>query len=122
MAKAAPDATIDASLDYIAASNVQIACSAEPANYAGIAAVALADVAMVGGDYTKANGDVSGRKVTMAAKTGASVDTAGTATHVVLANSGDSTLRYVTTCTAQALNTGNTVNFPTWKIEIADPT
>lgn len=122
MAKQAPDATIDASLDYVAGSNLMIACSGEPANYAGIAAVALADVAMAGGDFTKANGDVSGRKVTMAAKNGVNVDSNGTATHVILADSGTSTLRYVTTCTSQVLTAGNTVNFPSWKIEIADPT
>jgi hypothetical protein len=122
MAKQAPDATIDASLDYIAGSNVQVACSGEPANYAGLAAVALADVAMAGGDFTKANGDVSGRKVTMAAKNTVSVDSSGTATHIALADTVSSTLRYVTTCTSQALTAGNTVNFPAWKIEIADPT
>lgn len=122
MAKQAPDATIDASLDYIAGSNVMVACSAEPANYAGLAAVSLADVAMTGGDFTKANGDASGRKLTMAAKNGVAVDSNGTATHVALANTATSTLRYVTTCTGQALTTGSTVNFPSWKIEIADPT
>lgn len=122
MAKQAPDATIDASLDYIAGSNVMVACSGEPANYAGLAAVSLADVAMAGGDFTKANGDSSGRKLTMAAKNGVAVDNNGTATHVALANTATSTLRYVTTCTSQALTTGSTVNFPAWKIEIADPT
>jgi hypothetical protein len=99
-----------------------VACSAEPANYAGLAAVSLADVAMTGGDFTKANGDASGRKLTMAAKNGVAVDSNGTATHVALANTATSTLRYVTTCTGQALTTGSTVNFPSWKIEIADPT
>jgi len=32
-----------------------------------------------------------------------------------------SVLYYVTTCTSQALTSGNTVNFPAWDIEIADP-
>ncbi|MGH7774433.1 MAG: hypothetical protein ACREQA_19595 [Candidatus Binatia bacterium] len=123
MGKAAPDATIDAMFDYIDQSNIQHVCSAEPANYAGIAAVSLADVAMtVNTDYTKANGDTSGRKATVAAKSGVTVGTTGTATHVVLANSVDSTLRYVTTCTSQALTAGNTVNIPAWDIEVADPT
>jgi hypothetical protein len=123
MAKQAPDPMIDASLDYVAASDRMFICSAEPANYAGIAAVTLATVTMTPvTDFTKANGDTSGRKVTTAAKNTQSVTTSGTATHVVLGTVSGSVLRYVTTCTSQALTSGNTVNIPAWKIEIADPT
>lgn len=124
MAKQAPDPVMDAAFDYIDQSNIMHVCSAEPANYAGIAAVSLASVAVTPdtGDFVKANGDTSGRKVTVAAKSGVSVTANGTATHLVLARSTDSTLRYVTTCTAQALVLGNTVNIPAWKVEIADPT
>lgn len=123
MGKAAPDATIDSMFDYVDQSNIQHVCSAEPANYAGIAAVSLASVALTPDtDFTKANGDVSGRKVTIAAKSGVSIGTSGSATHVVIARTTDSTLRYVTTCTTQSLTSGNTVNIPAWKIEVADPT
>lgn len=123
MAKAAPDATIDSMFDYIDQSNIMHVCSGQPANYAGIAAVSLADVALTPDtDFTKADGDVSGRKVTVAAKNGVTVDNTGTATHVVIARTNDSTLRYVTTCTSQALTAGNTVNIPAWDIEVADPT
>lgn len=123
MGKAAPDATIDAMFDYIDQSTIMHVCSAEPANYAGIAAVSLADVAMTADtDYTKANGDTSGRKVTVAAKSGVTVDNTGTATHIALARVADTTLRYVTTCTSQALTAANTVNIPAWDIEVADPT
>lgn len=123
MGKVAPDATIDSYFDYIDQCNIMHVCSAEPANYAGIAAVSLADVALTPDtDFTKANGDTNGRKVTIAAKTGVTVDNSGTATHVVLARTTDSTMRYVTTCTSQALTAGNTVNFPAWDIEVADPT
>ena len=123
MAKQAPDATIDSMFDYIDQSNIMHVCSAEPANYAGIAAVSLASVAVTPDtDFTKANGDTSGRKVTVAAKSAVSVTTSGTATHIVLARTTDSTLRYVTTCTSQALTSGNTVNIPAWKVEVQDPT
>jgi hypothetical protein len=123
MAKAAPDATIDSMFDYIDQCNIMHVCSGEPANYAGIAAVSLADVALTPDtDFTKANGDTNGRKVTIAAKSGVTVDATGTATHVAIARSTDSTLRYVTTCTSQALTAGNTVNIPAWDIEVADPT
>ncbi len=122
MAKVAPDAMIDAALDYIAACDLMIACSAEPSSYAdATTGVDLADVAMAGGDFTKAN-DTSGRKVTMGAKSGVAIDHTGTATHIALCKVGDTTLRYVTTCTSQLLTGGGTVDFPAWKINIADPT
>lgn len=122
MAKQAPDITIDSMFDFVDQCNIVHVCSAEPANFAGIAAVSLASVAMVPDtDFTKANGNVSGRKVTMAAKNTVSVAVTGTATHIALARTTDSTLRYVTTCTSQALTSGNTVNIPAWEIEVADP-
>ena len=124
MAKFAPDIVLDAPADVIDTADKQIACSAQPTTYTEAnATFALADAAMTPNtDYTKANGDTSGRKVTMAAKPGANVDTSGTATHVALVRTSDSTLIYVTTCTSQALTSGNTVNFPAWDIETADPT
>ena len=64
MAKATPDAVLDLILDNIATSTILHVCSGEPANYAGIAAVSLADVVMTAGDgngdYTKGNGDTNG--------------------------------------------------------------
>lgn len=124
MAKAAPDIIMDGALDVIATATRMIACSAQPTTYTEAnATYALADVTMAGGDFTKANGDTSGRKVTMGAKSGVLIDASGTATHVALVRVSDSTLVYVTTCTSQALtaNGSNTVNFPAWDIEIADP-
>jgi len=123
MAKFLPDAALDLIGDYVDQSNIMHLCSAQPANYAGIAAVSLASVAMTPNtDWTKADGDTSGRKVTTAAKNGVNVGTSGTGTHVVLASTGDSTLRAVTTCTSQAVTAGNQVNFPAWDIETGDPT
>lgn len=125
MAKTANDAIMDAALDVIATATRQIACSAQPTTYTEAnSTYALADVTMAGGDFTKANGDTSGRKVTMAAKAGVLIDTSGTATHVALVRVSDTTLLDVTTCTSQALtaNGSNTVSFPAWDVEIADPT
>lgn len=124
MAKATPDAVLDKILDEIATATRMIACSAQPTTYTEAnATYALADVTMAGGDFTKANGDTSGRKVTMGAKSSVLIDASGTATHVALVRVSDSALIYVTTCTSQALtaNGSNTVNFPAWDIEIADP-
>lgn len=124
MAKATPDAVLDKILDEIATATKMIACSAQPTTYTEAnATYALADVTMAGGDYTKANGDTNGRKVTMGAKSSVLIDTSGTANHVALVRVSDTTLIYVTTCTSQALtaNGSNTVNFPAWDIEVADP-
>lgn len=123
MAKWANDLVMDAALDEIATATRMDVCSAQPANFAGIAAVALADVTLDSGDFTKANGDTSGRKVTVAAQNGILIDASGTATHVALSRVSDSTLLLVTTCTSQALtaNGSNTVNVPAFDDEIADP-
>lgn len=119
MAKFADDSIMDAALGVIDNSTRMVVTSAQPANFAGIAAVALADVTLDSGDFTIANGDTSGRKVTIGAQSGVTVDASGTATHVCLDNG--TTLLYVTTCTSQALTAGNTVDIPAWKVEIADP-
>jgi len=124
MGKRMNDLGADAALDYWTDADKIIACSAEPTTFAEAnATYALADAAMVGGDFSKANGDTSGRKVTVAAKNSVLIDVSGSATHIALVKTGDSTLRYVTTCDTQALtaNGSNTVNLPAWDIEIADP-
>lgn len=124
MAKSVHNDVLDAALDEVATATRLVVCSGEPANFAGIAAVALADVTLTagdgGGDYTIADGDVSGRKLTIAEQASITVDATGTATHISLDDG--TTLQYVTTCTSQALTSGNTVTVPAWKIEIADPT
>jgi hypothetical protein len=120
MAKIVDDSVLDAAMNKIKTATRMVVCSSQPANFAGIAAVNLAQVTMAGGDYTTANGDSSGRKVTMAAKNSVSVTATNTATHVSLDDG--TTLLYVTTCASTALTSGNTVNISTWKIEIQDPT
>jgi hypothetical protein len=75
-------------------------------------------------DYTKADGagGAGSRKVTLAAKNGVSVSASGTATHVAITHTADTTVRLVTTCTSQALTSGNTVNIPSWTHEFSVPT
>ena len=122
MAKFCSDNYMDAMLGLIDNATTMTICSAQPANQAGIAAVALADVTLTAGagngDYTLANGDTSGRKLTVAQQSSVPIDTSGTATHVVL---DDGTNIYVTTCTSQALTSGGTVTVPAFDIEVADP-
>lgn len=120
MAKSVHNDVLDAALDEIATATIMTACNAEPTSRTeAVTTYALADVTMAGGDFTNADGDTSGRKVTVAQKASVTVDTTGTANHVALCDA--SVLLYVTTCTSQALTAGNTVTFPAWDIEIADP-
>ena len=125
MAKATPDAVLDVMLTDIATSTILHVCSGEPANYAGIAAVSLADVVLTPGD---GNGDfaianhTSGRKLTVAEQANIDIDVSGTATHIVLAVTASSTLKQVTTCTSQALVDTGTVTVPAYIISVADPT
>ena len=125
MAKSVHNDVLDGALNIVKNNATRMTvCSDEPTTYAeGNATYALADVTVASGDFTNADGDTSGRKCTVAAKSGVLIDASGTATHIALLDVTNSKLLYVTTCTPQALtaNGSNTVNFPSWKFEIADP-
>lgn len=123
MAKAIPDAVLDLLLAGIAAGTRLVVCSGQPANFAGIAAVALADVALTAGngngDFTIANGDTSGRKLTVAQQANIAIDSSGDATHVSIDDGTN--LLAVTTCSTQTLTSGGTVTVPAFDIEVSDP-
>lgn len=121
MAKLVHDDVLDSAWDVLDQADLMTVCAGQPTTRTeAITTFKLADVAMTPNtDFTKANGDTSGRKVTMAAKSAVPVDTTGTADHVALVDA--TRLLYVTTCTSQPLTSGNTVNFPAWKAEITDP-
>jgi hypothetical protein len=122
MGKLAPDAFLDAALNYAGEADYLCVCSDTPTTYTdAYTTYMLAKVAVDSGDFTKAD-DTSGRKVTVGAQTGVSITNSGTATHVALVKTGDTTLRFVTTCTSQVITAGGTVDTPAWKISIADPT
>jgi hypothetical protein len=125
MGKAIADAVFDAALAKLATSVNQTVCTDEPANFAGIAAVDLATSTLVAGhgngDWTIANGSVSGRKASVDSRSGVSIFASGEADHI--AYDDGSALLGVTTCTAQALTSGGTVTVPAHTpLEITDPT
>lgn len=119
MAKWANDLMMDAALDYVAGALTLLVCSSQPADRTAALAAALADVVVDAGDFTKANGDTSGRKVTVGQQSNVPIDTSGTANHIALIDAA--TLRYVTTCVSQALSAGGTVTVPVFRVEVADP-
>lgn len=123
MGKSVNDAVLDGALDILK-NNVtrQTVCSAEPTTYTeGNATYALADVTLSSSDFTHANGDSSGRKTTIGAKTGVTVDVSGTVTHAALLDVSGTRLLYVTTTASQAVGAGGTVDIGSWKAEISDP-
>lgn len=117
------DAVIDGGLDYIAANTTRVhVCSAEPANYAGIAAVLLAQYTVTSGNFTKANGDTSGRKITLGALSGNTATAAGNGSHIAFSNGSD-TLYGVISGDGDAIANGQQVDIAAVDVwEIADPT
>lgn len=117
----AHSSVMDAALDVVATSIKLRVCSGtnNPADRAGAIAATLAEVVIDTGDFTKANGDVSGRKVTIGQQANIPIDTSGDASCVTL-DDGTSLL-YVIPATVQALTSGGYVTSPAFDIEIAAP-
>lgn len=115
------DAHLDASLDAIALANKVTILSAQPLNIVEIGTYKLGDLALTpgdgAGDFVKANGDVSGRKLTLLAQT-IPITTTGSATHVAIDNGINFT---VFTCATKAWTSGDTAQGSAADIEIADP-
>lgn len=110
MALSFPDATLDIGLDAMIGDVVTraVLCTTEPANYAAVAGVTLVSYTVDSSDFTKGNGDTSGRKITLAQQSGNNASASGTAGHLALTN-GTDTLYAVLTVTSQAVTSGNPV-------------
>lgn len=123
MAKWLNDLIMNAGLTA-AQGNKILVCAGQPTDRADAISKSLTDEtdgasALVGGDFTQADGDVSGRKQTIAAKAGLPIDASGTADHVAIID--DVNLLLVTTVAAQALTSGGTVDTNSFDHEIQDP-
>lgn len=101
-------------------------CSSQPATYAAANSTTGAMLAksnvLTSTDFTIGDGDTNGRKLTLTAQSSVSVSKGGTANHVAWIGSTGSVLFCVTTCTTQALTSGNTVNIPAHDFELSDIT
>jgi hypothetical protein len=117
----ANDGVMDAALDKIATCTALRVCSgaSNPVDRAAAVAATLATVTLDSGDFSKANGDVSGRKVTIAQQANMSITASGDATCVTLDDG--STLQYVVPSTSQPLTSGGTVTSPAFDVEFGDP-
>lgn len=114
----------DGALDVLATSNIVHACTAEPANQAGIAAVTVGNYVLTagdgGGDWTIADGDTSGRKLTLGAQSGNNAT--GTGAALFLAFSDGVTLLGVIDGSGETLNSGSPWTLAALDVvEMADP-
>lgn len=127
MGKLVADAVLDAALQYLEDNvNFLSVCEGAPTTYEHAhsnkgTATGKVLASSATPTFTGPADDTSGRKTNVDEEAAMAVDVSGTADHIALCKTGTSTLLYVTTCTSQALTSGNTVTAPTWKISIADP-
>lgn len=126
MAKFLNDSILDLALAGLEAADQQVMCIGQPSTYAdattdsGSGGNAAGEVAVDSSDFTKADGDTSGRKSTVAQQTGVNVDVSGNVDHIALVDDGGSALLSVTTCTLQAVTSGNTATINAYDIEFLD--
>lgn len=97
-------------------------CSQQPTTYTeATSTYSLGNVTLDSGDYTEGDASPDGRKVTIGAQT-ITGGSNGTGTHIVLTETGQSQLWYVTTCTSVGISTGVDQDFSAWDIVVRDPT
>lgn len=115
MAKLLPDATIDDMLAIIADNCTRVdVCSTQPTTYAqATSTYTLGNYTLTAGDgngdWVIADGDTSGRKLTLQAQSGNNASADGTAGHLAFTD-GTSRLYYVTTVSSETTNSGSPLN------------
>lgn len=118
MARFITDNAFDAQLDYIISRGDTLhVCATAPTTYSDAVTAlgtgtgkSLGSVSLSGIDYSKANGATDGRTMTVAAQTGISITTTGTADHVAIVDTTGTELLLVTSMTAQAVTALGTVD------------
>lgn len=122
MGKFYDDTVLDGSPNILKnAATTAVFCSAEPANYAGIAAVSLiTKTGLTPASFTNADGDISGRKLMLNAITGMVPSANGTVSWLALHNGV--TLLAKTQVTAQAVTTAQIWDSTALRVmEVKDP-
>lgn len=119
--KEIPLVQIDGMLQLVEGDALHV-CSAQPATYLEATTTYNLATFVIGADYTLANGDTSGRKNTLAALSGASITSTGTATHASVTLALGSELKLTTTTVSQLLTAGGTVDTSAFDHEIQQVT
>lgn len=117
------DNILDSGLSYANTNGDRVdICSQEPATY-----TEATSTYSLGNDADASvgapqNGDVSGRKVTVASISAGSVTSSGTATHHALSyTTGTELLAAQALGASQSVTSGNTFTLTAWDIELPDP-
>lgn len=126
MAKFVSDTVIDQALNYIKNNAEQVViCAGQPSNYSdattdsGSGGNALGESAVSTGDFTVADGDTSGRKITMGTKS-VTIDVTGTADHVALVDDTNTELLLVTTMASSSVTASEIRTIEAFDEEILD--
>jgi len=126
------DAILDAAHDTLIADGDEMYFCTADVDVAGVpnyskitgASKLAGPITLDSGDYAKADGDVSGRKVTIAEQAGQSVTADGDGAHVCILKStlsDDSAVQLVTSCVTQSVSNGSTITIPAFDYELRDP-
>lgn len=132
MAKALSRNALDAALEYVALrADLMVLCSGEPqsADEATTPLSAggrrLASVALttgIGLDFTLGDGSVSGRRVSVSAKSAVAIEESGTADHVALIDTATGEMLVVTEVTEiEPVTAGDVVSVRSFASELLDP-
>lgn len=115
------DAAMDSLLTDMESANALHVCSGNPLTRADVITNSLGNVAIDASDFTKADGDTSGRKSTMAQQSIASASASGTAHCVAII---DATILYRVQDLAsdQSITSGNPITVSAHDHEVRDPT
>lgn len=129
MGKKATNTLLDNMLDQlINNADTMTLNDSEPSDYSdattesGNGGSKLGSVSVSTSDFSKADGDTSGRKVTIGGVTGGSITVSGTASHIALVDDDNSDLLHVTTISDQSVSSGNDFDVDAYDEEIEDPT
>ena len=110
----------DGGLNQWSVNNAIHICSGDPADRAAVITNSLGSYALTGGDFTIANGTVSGRRVDVAAQSGSTATASGSAAVMCLIDA--TTLHYKRDLSnPQSVTSGNPLDIATFGYEIRDP-
>jgi hypothetical protein len=118
------DATLDNGPQYLETNCTRVdICTTEPTTYAeATSTYTVANYTLTGADWTIANGDTSGRKITLSQQTGNNGTATGAGNFLAFTN-GTDTLYGVIDADGDTVNSGSSATINAVKVwETADPT
>ncbi len=121
MAKYANPLALDAALAVVARATRLVVTAGQPASVAAADASRLAETSLAPVDFTLADGEAGGRRLTVAGKAGLVALATGTADHVALIDDAAVQLLHVTLCQPQPLLAGTALTVQGWDFAIGAP-